>query len=340
MINEAEIEGSNIIEIDKCLFKVCKSICKIRIPNKVGTGFLIKLYKENKPFYCLMTNEHVINKETIEQKTKIIVYYDNEFKRIEIELNKNERFIRDYQYMDIDATIVEILEKDNINEEYFLLPDIEYINGYDQYIHKEIYIPQFPEGGNLSSSKGKIETIISNNLFSHKASTKSGSSGSPIFIKGTIRVIGIHRAGKKDKTVNIGHFIGPIIESLKNNLEYKKVEINKDVYEGEFKDNKREGYGKLIYEDGEYYIGEWLNDKKHGNGIEYYKNGNIKYDGNFVDNKFEGKGKFINENGEYYIGEWLNNNPHGKGKLYYKNGSIKYAGEFVDGESKGNCIIY
>ena len=146
MINEAKIEGSNIIEIDNCLYKVCKSICKIRIPNKVGTGFLIKLYKENKPFYCIMTNEHVINKETIEEKKKIIVYYDNEFKRIEIELNKNERFIRDYQYMGIDATIVEISEKDNINEEYYLLPDIEYINGYDQYIDKEIYIPQFPEG--------------------------------------------------------------------------------------------------------------------------------------------------------------------------------------------------
>ena len=141
MINEAEMEGSDIIQMDNCLCKVSKSICKIRIPNKVGSGFLIKLYKENKPFYCIMTNEHVINKETIEGKNKIIVYYDNEFKRIEIELNKNERFIRDYQYMGIDVTIVEILDKDEINKEFFLLPDIEYINGYDQYIEKEIYIP-------------------------------------------------------------------------------------------------------------------------------------------------------------------------------------------------------
>ena len=68
--NEAETEGSDIIDIDDFLYKICKSICKIRTPNEVGTGFLIKLYKENKPFYCLMTNEHLINKETIEGEKK------------------------------------------------------------------------------------------------------------------------------------------------------------------------------------------------------------------------------------------------------------------------------
>lgn len=86
-----------------------------------------------------MTNEHVIDKETIESSKKIEIFYDNEFKRIEIDLNKNERFIRDYKYMNIDLTVVEIIDKDNIHEDYFLLPDLEYLNGYSQYENKEIY---------------------------------------------------------------------------------------------------------------------------------------------------------------------------------------------------------
>ena len=107
-----------------------------------------------------MTNEHVIDKETIESSKKIEIFYDNEFKRKEIDLNKNERFIRDYKYMNIDLTVVEIIDKDNIHEDYFLLPDLEYLNGYSQYENKEIYIPQFPRGGKLSYSKGKIKKYI------------------------------------------------------------------------------------------------------------------------------------------------------------------------------------
>ncbi len=76
-INENMIINSEINKIDKCLIKVCKSVCKIRISNSVGSGFLIKLYRENNPFYCLMTNEHVITKKMIELKEKIDIYYDN-----------------------------------------------------------------------------------------------------------------------------------------------------------------------------------------------------------------------------------------------------------------------
>jgi hypothetical protein len=38
-------------------------------------------------------------------------------------------------------------------------------------------------------------------------------------------------------------------------------------YEGEWKDNKKEGWGKKVYEDTSYYIGHWENDKKNGYGM-------------------------------------------------------------------------
>ena len=53
----------------------------------------------------------------------------------------------------------------------------------------------------------------------------------------------------------------------KGKLYYKNLTIK---YEGDFANGKREGKGKYITKDGEYYIGEWLNDLKHGKGILYY----------------------------------------------------------------------
>ena len=69
---------------------------------------------------------------------------------------------------------------------------------------------------------------------------------------------------------------------VKGIIYYKNGNIK---YEGDFINDKYEGNGKYIYENGEYYIGEFKNGLKHGKGIEYYKNGNIKYDGYFINGK-------------------------------------------------------
>ena len=73
------------------------------------------------------------------------------------------------------------------------------INDNIEYINKEIYIVQYPKGNKLSYSEGKIININNNELI-HDASTTSGSSGSPILIKNTIEVIGIHKQGSNKKT--------------------------------------------------------------------------------------------------------------------------------------------
>ena len=139
------------------IMEIGKSICKIITSKSLGTGFLIKLNKKNKQFYCLMTNEHVIKQNMISNKETIKVFYDNQRKNFELELNKNERFIQDFLYLGLDVTLIEILPKDNISDDYFLLPNLEYINGYKQFENKKIYIFQFPEGGNLSYSVGIIQ---------------------------------------------------------------------------------------------------------------------------------------------------------------------------------------
>ena len=68
------------------------------------------------------------------------------------------------------------------------------INNID-YINQKIYIPQYPEGNKLSVSEGKIIKINDSNELVYDASTEDGSSGSPIFLKNTTEVIGIHKEG-------------------------------------------------------------------------------------------------------------------------------------------------
>ena len=65
--------GSNMYTVNPYLYAVCRSICKISYPNGVGTGFFIKLFKNGKPLFLLMTNEHVITKNMIENKQTIDV---------------------------------------------------------------------------------------------------------------------------------------------------------------------------------------------------------------------------------------------------------------------------
>ena len=75
-----------------------------------------------------MTNQHILKKELINLKQNIIIYFDAQNERREIILNKDERFIEEYKNRNLDLVILEIIEKDNINERYFLLPYLDDLN--------------------------------------------------------------------------------------------------------------------------------------------------------------------------------------------------------------------
>ena len=288
-------------------------------------------------------------------------------------MGNKKRYIKSFIDIDLDITVVEILDEDNISKEYFLYPQFESLINIGL-INSMIYIPQYAGGKKLVNARGIIKEI-NKYEFTHLVNTEKGSSGSPIFLENSIFVIGIHKQG--NKTENYGDFIYPVIELIRNDIyekrnngkyingkyiyeddkyyigEYKdnipngkgiKYYLNGNIqYEGNFINGKFEGNGKGIWENGEYYIGEWKNGLSHGKGTEYYSNGNIQYEGDFINGKFEGNGKYYYENGEHYDGEWKNNLKHGKGKLYYKNGNIKYEGDFINGNYeiyRKNCNIY
>ena len=310
-----------------------KSLCFIETPYKRASGFLIKFMKNNEDFCCLMTNEHIVEKELVENKESIIFYYDNKKERREIILDKGNRYIKHFKNdLTIDATVVEILPEDNIQNDYFLIPDNYYMNNFDKLKGKEITILQYPSEKYTDAkySTGKLIEIFGDDgnkyEFSHLASTLHGSSGSPIFLKiDTVKIIGIHKSGSNLK--NFGDFIGPIYEYFK--YFYQKIYKSLDlpIINTKIKD----GFGKYIYENGDYYEGEWKNYLRNGIGTLYNKNGKIEYIGDWVNDKREGKGTLCYENGKIeYDGDWVNDKREGFGRLYYENGDIEYNGYWVN----------
>ena len=268
-INECIIKDSSPLEnVDRIISKVSRSICKIKIETSFGTikgtGFLLAFMIAQEKFYCLVSNEHVINKKLLNSDINIYISYDSEFRSAYINLNNNKRYMKSFKDIGLDITIVEILDEDNISKDYYLYPEYEeWIN--NELINNSIYIPQYPGGKGLMNAKGIIKEI-NKYEFTHLANTEPGSSGSPIFLENSIFVIGIHKQGNIKKTENYGDFIYPAINIIKDDIRKKR-------------NNGKYINGKYIWDDDKYYIGEFKNNLPNGKGIKYYSNGNILYEG-------------------------------------------------------------
>ena len=210
------------------LYDICKATIKIMIKNRIGSGFFIKIERNNKILYCIMTNQHIIDSNMIKNKDELIIIYENEKKYLRIKLDKKERIIECFDdSFKIDVVIIEIIKKDNIDDSYFLLPNLD-IKTSESIINKEIQVLQYFGGKCLTLTMGQITGISSENdyFFYHNADTTFGSSGSPIVLKGENKVIAIHK-GAKDNKINIGIFIKKIIIDLIN--KYKNEYIQNET---------------------------------------------------------------------------------------------------------------
>ena len=72
------------------------------------------------------------------------------------------------------------------------------------------------------------------------------------------------------------------------------------MYDGNWRDGKREGFGTMNYNDGREYVGYWIQDE------------------------FYGLGKITYRNGCYYLGEWKDGCRHGKGVAEDENGTVTF----------------
>lgn len=113
----------------------------------------------------------------------------------------------------------------------------------------------------------------------------------------------------------------------------KMIYGNGDTYVGEWKNNKKDGKGTYLYKNGDCYTGEFLKGNKHGKGDYRYTSGDY-YTGFFINGKKNGIGTYNFQNGSQYIGDFSNDSQHGQGTYRYASGAV-YVGGWKKGEVHG-----
>ncbi|CAD8121332.1 unnamed protein product [Paramecium sonneborni] len=148
-------------------------------------------------------------------------------------------------------------------------------------------------------------------------------------------------------------YFGQIVNGQRQGIGKQHWPKEGNLLEGTWIDNQLNGRARMIYPNGDYFVGNflnnianglgkfvnskkqvsgfWLNNKLTGEGTEIRKNGTI-YKGQFSEGKIQGIGQFEYANKCIYRGNVCKGKMHGKGELIF-NDNTRYIGEF-----KSNCI--
>ena len=195
--SELEADYGDSLEIEKDKIEELKIIgksatCKIITNYTNASGFFCKINYQNKIFKCLLTNNHVLDKNSIKEGKTIKSSYKSTLKKFEI---KNRKC---HTNEDLDYTYVEIFDYDQI-EDFLEIANEKSPNYNEEYLNDDIAILQYSKGGPLSIKGGRLKEI-KNDLIYHTIPTYNGSSGSPIILLlRQNKVIGIHSRAMKKK---------------------------------------------------------------------------------------------------------------------------------------------
>ena len=120
-----------------------------------------------------------------------------------------------YLNKDYDITMIELKEKDKINNYLDLDDNLFKDNSHLIYENETIYTLHYPGGKKISVSYGISKNIDNYELY-HLCNTENGSSGSPILNLSNNKVLGIHKQGGAKKfNFNKGTFLKyPIIDFI------------------------------------------------------------------------------------------------------------------------------
>ena len=109
-------------------------------------------------------------------------------------------------------------------------------------------------------------------------------------------------------------------------------------YEGEWKDNRKNGIAIETYHDGALYKGEFKNGEKNGIGTYYWKDGS-QYEGEWKNNLIEGYGTYKFKDNSFCSGFWVSNQINGFGKFIYPKVKC-YLGFFKQDIKNGFGLIF
>ena len=105
------------------------------------------------------------------------------------------------------------------------------------------------------------------------------------------------------------------------------------MYDGEWKNHMKHGFGEFRFSSGACYQGMWREDNRHGKGKYRLMNGEI-YEGEYKNDMREGRGTYQFRSGAKYDGQWVKHLKNGLGTLMYK-GDVVYDGEWIDDKPQG-----
>ena len=108
----------------------------------------------------------------------------------------------------------------------------------------------------------------------------------------------------------------------------KLVWSNGDVFVGRFVDGLASGQGTHSYASGAEYSGDFKNGLRSGRGALKMDDGTV-YEGEFANDAFNGEGRLTYQNGDVYVGTFKDNLLHGEGRYTGTRTGDWYKGEFV-----------
>ena len=190
-----------IEKLESIVAQMKKSVCKINNFISNCTGFFTKIkIDSNNEIIILISALH-----GIKDSKKLNLLFNNEKVTKVINLNDSRIIFKDENF---DIVIIEIKPSDEINDSYLEI-DEEYSTkkGVNKYNDNPIYILGYPFGNECTFSFGKMKVMETDNkkYISHRCSSSTGSSGSPIILLENSKCIGIHLQGGKYK--NGGNFL-------------------------------------------------------------------------------------------------------------------------------------
>lgn len=106
-----------------------------------------------------------------------------------------------------------------------------------------------------------------------------------------------------------------------------------DVYLGDLVLGQRHGKGHMTWANGQHYEGDWVRDIASGKAKLRFANGN-QFDGEVQDGTPQGVGTMRYASGDTYTGQFKTGEPHGKGLYHWKNGQ-QFNGDWRNGSPNG-----
>jgi len=230
-----------------------------------------------------------------------------------------------------------------------------------------VIVATLPDGGNYSGEmvNGKLQgkgIIRWDNSAIYKGSFENGlahGTGRYVYADGSVYEGQFSKGmlsgfGKLTDSSN-GVYEGEFLEDrITGNGHWTTTEFE---YQGELKESRFNGQGKVVYPDGSSYVGAFSLGEFNGTGVYTSFSGDIfsgqfergqftghgfftnankdtQYTGGFRDWLYDGSGTYTGKSGDTYIGSFIAGSFTGEGKSFKKNGT-QYIGQFEDWDFHG-----